>query len=496
MRSRRSTSSGRRRSRASIPTGASSSARRCSRRRCGGCGRAARAGRAGARRRRADPTSCSVRRSSRRAKPRPRSKTLEDAEAICNRPRAARSCWSTRSLIAARREALGERRRPTPSRCSRARISSTTEPARVARSRHRAARARQAGRCDRRARSRGEGRCVADHRDARRARARARERLAGARPLYERALADEKDNAIEIAIDWAASELAGGDPTIAVTALEKTAPRRRPGRSRSATQTRSRPRATRPGSPRCAPATARRRSSCCARRSPSIRSLARRCDLAVAAVASGDATAALTALKAVDGPELSVPAAGRHAGGADPGRVHRGAQPEARREGARSADRARRQVDRRGGGAARHRDPRRRAQRGAGRVSRRPARARRASTSRPRRRRTRASATTRSRTTSRCSISPTASVDRRDRAARAAVRQGARGARQPRHRVRAQGRSAEGARCVAAREEAGVRFAPLPEWIEAKERIYGEHAVKLAIAILCVLVRAPRAPTR
>lgn len=46
--------------------------------------------------------------------------------------------------------------------------------------------------------------------------------IAGARALYERALAGDKDN-VEISIDWAATEVAGGDPAIAVTALEKTA---------------------------------------------------------------------------------------------------------------------------------------------------------------------------------------------------------------------------------------------------------------------------------
>ena len=48
--------------------------------------------------------------------------------------------------------------------------------------------------------------------------------VAGARPVYDKALAGEKgDSALEVALDWAASELSGGDPAIAVTALEKTA---------------------------------------------------------------------------------------------------------------------------------------------------------------------------------------------------------------------------------------------------------------------------------
>ena len=74
------------------------------------------------------------------------------------------------------------------------------------------------------ARSRGEGRPVADHADARRARARARRATSPARGRSTSARSPrDKDNAIEIALDWAASELAGGDPAIAVTALEKTA---------------------------------------------------------------------------------------------------------------------------------------------------------------------------------------------------------------------------------------------------------------------------------
>src|SRR6185312_15818845 len=55
--------------------------------------------------------------------------------------------------------------------------------------------------------------------------------LAAARPLYERALANEKDgSAVEVSLDWAASELApGGDPALAVTALERTAPAAKTG---------------------------------------------------------------------------------------------------------------------------------------------------------------------------------------------------------------------------------------------------------------------------
>ncbi|MEJ7599789.1 MAG: hypothetical protein WKG01_17925 [Kofleriaceae bacterium] len=44
-----------------------------------------------------------------------------------------------------------------------------------------------------------------------------------ARPLYERAMT-APERAIEVSIDWAASELATGDPALGVAALEKTAP--------------------------------------------------------------------------------------------------------------------------------------------------------------------------------------------------------------------------------------------------------------------------------
>ncbi|HEY0192659.1 MAG TPA: tetratricopeptide repeat protein, partial [Kofleriaceae bacterium] len=47
----------------------------------------------------------------------------------------------------------------------------------------------------------------------------------GARPIYDGALAGARGEAAEIALDWAASELAGGDPAIAVAALDKVAGR-------------------------------------------------------------------------------------------------------------------------------------------------------------------------------------------------------------------------------------------------------------------------------
>jgi len=132
--------------------------------------------------------------------------------------------------------------------------------------------------------------------------------VAGARALYDRALAGDKDNTVEISIDWAASEVAGGDPAIAVTALEKTA-----------AQAKSGPLATRH---RQALATARHAAGLAALRAgngakalelvkaavAADNSVANRCDLAVAAVASGDAATALASLKGVTGVTCPFPA--------------------------------------------------------------------------------------------------------------------------------------------------------------------------------------------
>ncbi len=131
--------------------------------------------------------------------------------------------------------------------------------------------------------------------------------IAGARPLYDRALAAERDNPVEIAIDWAASELAGGDPAIAVTALEKTDKIAKSG-----------PLASRH---RVALAQARHAAALKALEAGNgakalelLRAatatdptLARRCDLAVAAVASGDVNAAIAALRAVAGQSCPFP---------------------------------------------------------------------------------------------------------------------------------------------------------------------------------------------
>ncbi|HEY1549548.1 MAG TPA: tetratricopeptide repeat protein [Kofleriaceae bacterium] len=131
--------------------------------------------------------------------------------------------------------------------------------------------------------------------------------VAGARPLYDRALAGEKDNAAEIAIDWAASELAGGDPAIAVTALEKTEKAAKTG-----------PLAQRH---RAALAEARHAAALKALEAGNggkavelLRAsvggdatLAAKCDLALASVAAGDVSAATAALRAVAGQSCPFP---------------------------------------------------------------------------------------------------------------------------------------------------------------------------------------------
>ncbi|HEY5945412.1 MAG TPA: tetratricopeptide repeat protein [Kofleriaceae bacterium] len=130
--------------------------------------------------------------------------------------------------------------------------------------------------------------------------------VAGARLLYDRALAADKDNA-EIAIDWAASELAGGDPAIAVTALEKTATAARSGslaaRHKSAL-----------ANARHAAGLAQLRAGNGAKAVELLRAatsgestLVRKCDLAVASVVAGDVTSALTALKAIQGQSCPFP---------------------------------------------------------------------------------------------------------------------------------------------------------------------------------------------
>ncbi len=131
--------------------------------------------------------------------------------------------------------------------------------------------------------------------------------IPGARGLYDRALSTDKDNA-EIAIDWAATEVAGGDPALAVVALEKTA-----------TSAHTGPLAARH---KAALATARHAAGLAQLRAgngakavellraaavPGESTLARKCDLAIAAVVAGDVPAALTALKAVQGQSCPFP---------------------------------------------------------------------------------------------------------------------------------------------------------------------------------------------
>jgi tetratricopeptide (TPR) repeat protein len=131
--------------------------------------------------------------------------------------------------------------------------------------------------------------------------------VTGARPIYEKALAAEKDkdNALEIAIDWAASEVAGGDPAIGVGALEKVS-------------------ASGKGAARYkqALATARHAAGVAAIRagngSKAVElmkgsvaaevTLPRKCDLALAAVVAGEPGFALVSLRTVNGQSCPFPA--------------------------------------------------------------------------------------------------------------------------------------------------------------------------------------------
>ncbi|MGN6109403.1 MAG: tetratricopeptide repeat protein, partial [Kofleriaceae bacterium] len=131
--------------------------------------------------------------------------------------------------------------------------------------------------------------------------------VAGARPLYERALAGEKDQPIEVAIDWAASELAGGDPSVAVAALEKVA-----GQAKSGPLAQRHKAAL--AEARHAAGVAALRSGAGGRAVELLRasaaadpSLATRCDLALGTVVAGEATQALAALRAVSGQSCPFP---------------------------------------------------------------------------------------------------------------------------------------------------------------------------------------------
>jgi tetratricopeptide (TPR) repeat protein len=132
--------------------------------------------------------------------------------------------------------------------------------------------------------------------------------IAGARALYDRASGIEKDGAIsvEIALDWAATEVAGGDPNIAVAALEKVA-----------TQAKG-PLAARHKS---ALAVARHAAGLVALRggnggkavellkasAAADSQLSTKCDLALATIVVGDPGPALSALKAVSGQSCPFP---------------------------------------------------------------------------------------------------------------------------------------------------------------------------------------------
>lgn len=132
--------------------------------------------------------------------------------------------------------------------------------------------------------------------------------ITGARGLYDRALSADKDN-IEIAIDWAATEVgSGGEPAVAVSVLEKTA-----------SAARGSPLAARH---KAALATARHAAGLAQLRAgngnkavellraaaiPGEQTLARKCDLAVAAVVAGDTGAALGALRAIQGQSCPFP---------------------------------------------------------------------------------------------------------------------------------------------------------------------------------------------
>ncbi|MEO8552485.1 MAG: tetratricopeptide repeat protein, partial [Kofleriaceae bacterium] len=129
---------------------------------------------------------------------------------------------------------------------------------------------------------------------------------AGARALYERAMAD-KDSSLEVSLDWAASEVATGDPAVAVSALEKTAPLAKSGaivprhrQALSIARHASALAALKAGNGRKALELMRQVVAA----DPAI---ANRCDLAVAAVAAGDTSTALAALKNVAGATCPFP---------------------------------------------------------------------------------------------------------------------------------------------------------------------------------------------
>jgi tetratricopeptide (TPR) repeat protein len=132
--------------------------------------------------------------------------------------------------------------------------------------------------------------------------------VAAARPLYERALNSDKDSAVEISLDWAASELGpGGDPAVAVTALERTQPLAKgPLASRHRTALADARHAA--GLEALHAGNGQHALELMRAAAQTEATLATKCDLAVAAVAANDTSAALTALKAISGQSCPFPA--------------------------------------------------------------------------------------------------------------------------------------------------------------------------------------------
>lgn len=133
--------------------------------------------------------------------------------------------------------------------------------------------------------------------------------VAGARGLYDKALTGEKgESAVEIALDWAASELASGDPAIALAALDKTAAfAGKAGKDLAQRHKAALAKA------RHAAGIAALRAGNGARAVELLKaaakddgSLAVRCDLAIASVAAGDASA-IGALRGITGQSCPFP---------------------------------------------------------------------------------------------------------------------------------------------------------------------------------------------
>jgi tetratricopeptide (TPR) repeat protein len=130
--------------------------------------------------------------------------------------------------------------------------------------------------------------------------------VAGARANYDKALAGEKgDNAVEVAIDWAASELlAGGDPAVAVAALEKTAAFGKGSARHKAALAKARHAAGIAALRAGNGAKAVELLKAASKDEPNM--LLTRCDLAIASVAANDPNA-ITALKGITGQSCPFP---------------------------------------------------------------------------------------------------------------------------------------------------------------------------------------------